>query len=62
MLTATTYSFYNTLWLIANDVIIGSALLTFLCENSDLLAELLTVFLKVGIGRFKLHPDFLHGI
>lgn len=32
-------SFYGTLWLIANDVIIGTSLMTFLCENDVLLAN-----------------------
>lgn len=41
------FSFYNTVWLIANDVIIGSALLTLLCDNANYLAEQVSDLLKV---------------
>lgn len=40
-------SFYGTLWLVANDVIIGSALCTFVSENAEHLAALVVYFLKV---------------
>ncbi|KAK4053782.1 pig-Q [Microbotryomycetes sp. JL201] len=33
--------FYNTMWLIANDVIVGSAFTSFVCENSEYLGRLL---------------------
>ncbi|KAK4058865.1 pig-Q [Microbotryomycetes sp. JL221] len=31
--------FYNTMWLIANDVIVGSAFTSFVCENSQFLGQ-----------------------
>lgn len=40
-------SFYGTLWLVANDIIIGFALLTFLTDNADLLADTIARILKV---------------
>ncbi|ORY41449.1 N-acetylglucosaminyl transferase component-domain-containing protein [Leucosporidium creatinivorum] len=33
--------FYNTMWLIANDMIVGSAFTSFVCENSEYLGGLL---------------------
>jgi hypothetical protein len=40
-------SFYNTVWLILNDIIIGVAVGSFLQENSVYLAELLTTHAEV---------------
>lgn len=40
-------SFYNCLWLIFNDIIVGSAVGAFLCENCDELGKLLGRYAKV---------------
>ncbi|KAI0078166.1 Gpi1-domain-containing protein [Panus rudis PR-1116 ss-1] len=40
--------FWNDVWLILNDIIIGTAVGTFLCENSDALSE----FLRVQIEEY----------
>ncbi|KAM0792267.1 hypothetical protein ACM66B_004959 [Microbotryomycetes sp. NB124-2] len=38
--------FYNTMWLIANDVIVGSAFTSFVCENSEYLGRLLATLVQ----------------
>ncbi|KAH8919662.1 Gpi1-domain-containing protein [Atractiella rhizophila] len=38
---------YNTIWLIANDMIVGSAISTFLCENHVLISQRLMEVVKV---------------
>lgn len=40
--------FYNTMWLIANDVIIGSAFTSFVCENSDFVGKRLGQIVQVS--------------
>lgn len=40
-------SFYNCIWLILNDAIVGIAFGAFLCENSDILASLMHSYGKV---------------
>lgn len=47
----TNISFYGTIWLIANDIIIGSAITTFLRENETYLTDVITAILRVGIPR-----------
>lgn len=47
-------SFYNTMWLIANDVIIGGAVATFFCENSEYIGRSLGAVVQVSpVHRFK---------
>lgn len=41
-------SFYNMLWLIANDAIIGSAVTAFCLENNELIAQYIAAALKVN--------------
>ncbi|KAL8281022.1 hypothetical protein RQP46_006701 [Phenoliferia psychrophenolica] len=38
--------FYNTLWLIANDVIVGSAFASFFCENADVIGSTLGTLIQ----------------
>ena len=52
------YSFYGTLWLVANDVIIGSALCTFVAENAEHLAALVVYYLKVSCSAM-MAPMFI---
>lgn len=40
-------SFYNSMWLVANDIIIGVAVGSFLINNSDYLASKLHEYLNV---------------
>jgi hypothetical protein len=40
--------FYNTMWLIANDMIVGSAFTSFVCENSEYLGRLLGRVVQVS--------------
>lgn len=41
--------FYNTMWLIANDMIVGSAFTSFVCENSEYLGRLLGRVVQVRL-------------
>ncbi|GAB1517736.1 hypothetical protein RhiTH_000786 [Rhizoctonia solani] len=46
--TARYINFFNCVWLIANDVIIGTALGGFICDNKDVLAQLASNFIQAG--------------
>ena len=51
-------SFYNCIWLVLNDVIVGAAFGTFLYENSTQLGVLLHSYTSVHLLSFPLHsPD-----
>jgi phosphatidylinositol glycan class Q protein len=41
--------FYNSLWLVANDIIIGIALGSYIIENAGIVAYNIDYYLKVGI-------------
>ena len=41
-------SFYNFIWLILNDVIVGTAIGAFLCQNNVILGQWLAEWLEVG--------------
>lgn len=49
--------FYNTMWLIANDVIIGSAFTSFICENSDFVGKRLGEIIQVLIILIESYLD-----
>jgi hypothetical protein len=40
-------SFYNSVWLISNDIIVGTAFGAFLCENNNALAGVLSYAVEV---------------
>lgn len=42
--------FYNTLWLIANDIIVGSAFTSFFCENCEYLGHALGNVIQVSVS------------
>lgn len=42
------FSFYNMLWLVANDMIIGSAVTAFCIENNEIISHYLAQALKVS--------------
>jgi hypothetical protein len=46
------FSFFNTVWLILNDITIGVAFGSFLCENNVVLARMLNHLIKVGTLSF----------
>jgi hypothetical protein len=48
-------SFYNVIWLIFNDLIVGVAFGSFLCENHQLLAEVLR-------NLFEVYPELFFGV
>ena len=43
----TDYSFYNLIWLLANDLILGVAFSAVLIENSDTITRYVTIIAKV---------------
>jgi hypothetical protein len=45
------YSFYNNIWLIFNDVVVGTAVGTILCENHEHFGYLLHEYIKVLLLR-----------
>ena len=45
--------FYNTLWLIANDVIVGTAFTSFFCENSEYIGHHLGEFFQVRLLYYR---------
>lgn len=48
-------SFYNQLWLILNDIIIGTAFSAFIYEHNELIADFLAVQSKVSFRNCKAH-------
>lgn len=52
-------SFYNTMWLIANDVIIGGAVSTFFCENSEYIGRSLGAVVQVSLLLSSILKRFL---
>lgn len=48
-----TCSFYNTVWLILNDITIGTAFGSFLCENHVVLARMLNYGIEVISTRIS---------
>ncbi|TPX57150.1 hypothetical protein PhCBS80983_g04026 [Powellomyces hirtus] len=54
--------FYNTVWLIANDVLFGIALGTFLMENSDYFAQFVDEFImNITVGTARSMISWLMG-
>ncbi|KAG8763661.1 phosphatidylinositol N-acetylglucosaminyltransferase subunit gpi1, partial [Ceratobasidium sp. 423] len=56
--TARYINFFNCVWLIANDIIIGTALGGFICDNKDALAHLSSQFIQhyfINLLRESLH-------
>lgn len=51
-------SFYSCVWLISNDVIVGTAFGAFLCENNIVLARLLNY--AVEVSRYSTDRNFGH--
>jgi len=46
--------FYNSLWLVANDIIIGIALGSYIIENANVVAQSIDYYLKVNLlGLFR---------
>jgi hypothetical protein len=43
-------SFYNSVWLISNDIIVGTAFGAFLCENNVVLARIISYVVEVWVA------------
>lgn len=48
MIDETFFRFYNNMWLIANDIIVGSAFTSFVCENSEYFGQMLGRIIQVS--------------
>lgn len=46
--------FYNSLWLVANDIIIGIALGSYIIENANAVASNIDYYLKVGLRQWDI--------
>ena len=65
LLTHYLHSFYNSMWLVANDIIIGVAIGSYLRNNSEYMAKLIVndylgVSIKVDANSNEMEATLLH--